>query len=166
MRQAVHQLIVGLFLLLQFSFACANESTIKVTRDLQQDGHLSAQLQRPLVILFSIRNCEFCEFIREEFLQPMQENSIYNQKIIIREVRADSQLSVRDFNGEKVAVDRISNRYHAAVAPTLVFLDGQGKELADGIIGITSVELYDIKLGQAITAAIKKLSSNPAEPPL
>jgi len=164
MRQTVHPLVVGLFLLLASGFAHADDATIKVTRDLQQAGRLSIELQRPLVILFSINDCEFCELIRDVFLQPMQESSIYSQKIIIREIQADSFLKLGDFNGEKVGAGVIAHRYHADVSPTLVFLDGQGKELAEALVGITSVEAYDIKLEHAITTAVNKLSGVPAEP--
>jgi hypothetical protein len=53
-----------------------------------------------------------------------------------------------------------ARRYGAEVMPTLLFLDGKGRELADRIVGISNIEYYGFYLDKAIASATKAMAES------
>jgi hypothetical protein len=57
-----------------------------------------------------------------------------------------------------VSVCTFARRYGAEVTPTSLFMDGQGRELADRIVGISNIEYYGFYLDKAIASASKAMA--------
>jgi hypothetical protein len=74
-------------------------------------------------------------------------------KAILREVSLDTGFTLHDFAGEAVAGSVFAARYDAEITPTLLFLDGKGRELTDRIVGISNIEYYGFYLDKAIALA-------------
>ena len=62
-----------------------------------------------------------------------------------------------DFQGVVVKGQQFAQRYHAAVTPTLLFLDRDGKSLAQPLIGTSNLEFYGFYLDRRIEEARAKL---------
>jgi thioredoxin-related protein len=121
----------------------ATESSLKKLIDLRADGKLAAQKHIPMLLLFSSENCEFCALIKQEYLEPMQVNKAYADKLIVREVPAGGIHYLRDFNGKTIGGDSLALRYGADLLPTVIFIDAEGRRLVPPLVGISSRHYYD-----------------------
>lgn len=131
--------------------------TLTEARDLQQDGQQAEADRLPILILFSMQGCSYCEIVREEFLKPMLRNAEYRNKVLIREIHSDSYARLRDFDGRTVGAAELAHRYGAALSPTVVFLDPQGRELAERLIGVTTRDYYGGFLDAGIDQSLQRL---------
>ncbi|MCG6887468.1 MAG: thioredoxin family protein [Proteobacteria bacterium] len=130
---------------------------VQESSDLLADGQVAKARQVPILIMFSMHQCPYCTVVREEFLKPMLRNKDYADKVIIREVHTDNYSSLRDFNGQLISPADLGQRYNASLAPTVVFVDGQGRELAKRLVGITTVDYYGGFLDDAIATSLQRL---------
>ena len=128
--------------------------TIINSSDLQHDGELSRDSQKPILILFAMEGCSWCRYVEEEHLKPMLRNAGYRSKVIIRRVMTDSFASITDFDGEEVSSQDLSDRYGAYLTPTVVFVDPQGKKLAPNIYGVRNTEYYGADLDQGLDLSL------------
>ena len=133
--------------------------TVIEVQDLYQEGRTAAEKRLPILIMFSMQHCPYCELIREDFLKPMLRSGDYENKVIIREIHSDSYASMRDFDGKDISVDALAHRYRASLSPTVVFLDHKGKELSKRMIGVTTVHYYGGYLDDAIDQSYKRMQS-------
>ena len=134
---------------------------VPVAHDLQQEGRQAQARQLPIMLTFSADDCSYCELLEEDFLQPMLLGGEYEDRAIIRKLVLDDGSSVNDFSGKSTEATRVSDRYRVFVTPTILFLDGEGRELAERIIGINTPELFGGYLDACIDTA-RAAIRNPA----
>jgi thioredoxin-related protein len=149
--------LIGLIFL--SPFVCANETAaLPVIKNLQQFSEIAEKRDVPILILFSMEDCEWCEIIRSEYLLPMQSRKEDRSRILMGELFIEAHNYVRDFDGKLISADNIGLRYMADLSPTLVFVDAEGNELVKRIIGFKGRDYYDHVLDNAIKQSIKKIS--------
>lgn len=153
-------LVLRALALLCISTALTANTPVEVPmgQDLRADGRQSARHDRPIVLVFSARNCSYCELLESSILRPSLMGGYYDDQIIMRKLMLDSQLPIGDFDGQRRAPSAISRRYQVHVTPTVLFVDAQGKELAPRLVGINTVEMYGGYLDAAIQEARRKLA--------
>jgi thioredoxin-related protein len=150
---------LALFLI---STALAANAPVQVPlgQDLRADGR-SAQLSgRAIVLVFSARDCSYCELLEANILRPNLISGHYDDQIILRKLLLDSHLPIQDFDGQRRAPAALSRRYRVHVTPTVLFVDAQGNELAPRLVGINTVEMYGGYLDDAIQEARRKLTES------
>lgn len=133
------------------------EVAVQESTDLVADAQVASSRQVPILIMFSLHDCPYCNVVREEFLKPMLRNSDYADRVVIREIHTDNDSSLRDFNGQLISPGDLAQRYAATLAPTVVFVDRQGRELAKRLVGITTVDYYGGFLDDAIEISLRRL---------
>lgn len=119
-----------------------------------RSGHM------PILLVVSQADCPYCELLKREILEPMLVSGEYDGRVLIRELFIDSELPVRDFDGQAIAPDALARRYRARLTPTVLFLDDRGRELTEPMVGINTVEFYGYYLDAAIDTARKRLRAN------
>ena len=129
---------------------------VPLSADLQADALLAHDRGVPFLVMFSLDHCPYCMVVREEFLDPMQRNSDYRDKVLMRILKMDEGY-VTDFDGARIAVDELALRYGASVAPTIVLLDQHGKLLTERLLGLTTPDLYGGYLDDAIEQSLQRL---------
>jgi len=143
-----------------FSSATAESSDIPKAIDLQKDGIIAQEKGIPVLLEFSMHGCPFCEEVEEEVLQPMLISGDYDNKVIVRNIKIDEEdTTIIDFNGEKITYEELAERYYVYVAPTLVLVQGDGKEMGLEMVGVTTIDYYGAYLDQAIDQAMKKIAT-------
>ena len=125
--------------------------------NLNTEAQRAKKLGVPLLILFSMQGCAYCQVVREEFLKPMLRNRDYDKKVLIREIHTDSFDTLRDFNGAPIDASELAQRYHASFSPTVVFLDYHGQPLAKHLVGITTLDYYGGFLDDAIDNSLQQI---------
>ena len=132
---------------------------VREPTDLQAVSQEARQRQLPILIMFSRQGCPYCDVVREEFLKPMLRSGDYKDRVIMLEIHSDSYAQLRDFNGQMIGAEALAQRYRASFAPTVVFLNHQGKELVERLIGITTRDFYGGFLDEAIDQSLQHLRS-------
>jgi thioredoxin-related protein len=159
MRQSRTFLGIGLALGALLAAAQVQALTVGVSRvenfaalgDRARSGHM------PILLVVSQEDCPYCELLKREILEPMLISGEYDGRVLIRELFIDSELPVRDFDGQTITPDELARRYRARLTPTVLFLDDRGRELTEPMIGINTVEFYGYYLDAAIDTARKHL---------
>ena len=137
--------------------AAEQPSTIKQITDLRIESALSAG-KKVILVMVSSSDCEYCQFVRQSYLEPLQKEGKYADQLLIRELLREDYNFIYDFNGEMTGGDTLALRYNIDLTPTILFIDYQGRELSNRIIGITLLDYLDMYIDQAIKQAIKKLN--------
>jgi thioredoxin-related protein len=132
---------------------CA-EVEIPVASNLQADGQQARAARLPILLSFSALVCEYCRQLEDQFLRPMLISGEYSDRVLIRRVLLDNGYRTIDFSGERISTTQLSDRYKVYVTPTLLFLDGNGNELARRMVGINTPEMYGGYLDNCIDTAL------------
>ena len=133
---------------------------VREATDLQAVGHEAQARKLPILIMFSMRDCQYCDVVREEFLKPMLRSGDYVDRVIMLELYSDSEAQLQDFTGKPISAEKLIRRYQAGFAPTVIFLDSQGKELAGRLIGITTRDFYGGYLDEAIEESLQRIRNS------
>ncbi len=132
------------------------ESALMEESDFQK---LSQQMKKEslgLVLMFHAEHCPYCALMENDILSPMIKSKEYDKKVLIRKLQIDEARDITDFEGKTIESSDLSDRYEATLTPMLVFLDYTGKEKAEKMTGINTVELF----GAYLDAEIDKLKTN------
>ncbi|EAR61681.1 hypothetical protein MED92_03762 [Neptuniibacter caesariensis] len=133
-----------------------------MTKDLQaayNKNGLNNQGQGKVVLLLvSQPNCSYCVQITEEILKPMLISGNYKQTTVFSELEINTGGQIVDFNGEKVDATQFARRYNAWATPTLLFLDGQGREVSNKMVGINTLELYGYYVDRSLEKGFIKIN--------
>ena len=133
------------------------EVSVPAVTDLQREGKLALKQDLPILLTFTSSICSYCDLLEEDFLQPMLLSGDYGDRVLIRKLVIDAGRTITDFNGEPSTADKLSSRYRVFVTPTLLFVDGNGTELAERILGINTPELFGGYLDDCIDTALERI---------
>ncbi|MDH3526204.1 MAG: thioredoxin fold domain-containing protein [Gammaproteobacteria bacterium] len=139
------------------SAALSAEVEVPVGEDLQQDGQGARADRLPILLAFSAIGCSYCDDLEEEFLEPMLLSGDYADKIIIRKLIIDNGSHVRDFLGRSLEAAELAHAFRVFVTPTILFVDADGRELAERMVGINTLEMFGGYLDGCIDTALLKL---------
>ncbi len=135
--------------------AQAPETPLPTPPSLQRAAQEAQRRGEPLVLLVSIRGCPFCEHIRRNYLAPMRAQGLAAVQIKLD----DSKTQLQDWQGKPSTGAEVAQGLEVKVTPTVLFVDAQGRELAERLVGITSTDFYGAFLDVRLTAARAKLSN-------
>jgi thioredoxin-related protein len=151
-----------LLLLLLPASACKGTDQIAETYDFRALGEEMRTQKLPLLLAFRADYCKYCRQLEDEYLKPMQQSGKYAERILIHRFTLDYSGDITDFNGKKLDANEFSARYKASITPTLVFVDADGKEIAEALVGYNSPDFYGAYLENAIDTAYKAMKTGDA----
>jgi len=125
--------------------------------DLRADGRDSRSRRVPIVILFSLPGCPYCEIVRRSHLLPMLRDP-KAPPVIVRQVDVDSDQAVVGFDGKTTTHAAIARAYDVRAVPVVAFWDGDGRPLADPLKGMLLPDFYSAYLDSAIESARARLA--------
>jgi thioredoxin-related protein len=125
--------------------------------DLQQVGTLSERRTIPILLLVSREQCSYCRLLKREILQPSQLGGDLKDRVILQEILIDPGQHLKDFQGQPRLATEFASDYGINLTPTLLFLDSQGRELTDPLVGVNTLEMYGFYLDTAVAQAQKAL---------
>jgi thioredoxin-related protein len=138
------------------SAAGGSAAMIQAT-DLRAESLLAKEKALVLVIEFSAEDCGYCRKLEDLFLLPMQRNAEYGDKILLRAVSLSEYDRLIDFHGRSVTTAEFAAQYDVALTPTLVFLDADGVEMSEKLVGIWSEDFFGGFIDNRIDEALDKL---------
>lgn len=114
--------------------------------------------RRVNVLYFAATYCAFCAELSEDVIRPMRINDEYRRKVKISEILLDVPGPVTAFGGKAENSDKLVLKYDIDVTPTLLFVDEQGREIAERMVGYQSKDFYWFYLDKAIDEALVRLN--------
>ncbi len=147
-------LILLVFLASTQTNQASEQTLLQTATDLSADSVIARDQNRLMVILVSQEHCEFCKQIKSEILNPMIRSEERKETILIRELFIDFGTTLTDFSGKQRTGKAIAEDYGISFTPTLLFLDHQGRSLADPMVGLSTPDLYPFYLERSIKQAI------------
>jgi hypothetical protein len=103
------------------------------------------------VLLFSQEGCSFCNTAREHYLRPMA--ATRPGRLVFAEVELGGRRTLLDWKGQSVSEADFARAHRAKFAPTVMFLDARGRELAPAIVGL-SHDFFGAYLDARIATAL------------
>ena len=149
----------GMFLslLLMVTIEAAGQGQLRLANDLHGLGR-EANLRRiPVVLFFSSAHCEYCDLVRDEFLNHLSTDPTFMNKLLLREVRMDSARTLFDFSKQSTTHAAFTEQRAIELVPTIQFTDGVGDILVEDIVGLTTLGIYGAYLEQAIEQSLSAL---------
>ena len=132
-------------------------ASVPLASDLHREGRQAEQACIPLLLEFASAECEYCTLLEEEVLNPTLLNRDYDRRVLMRKLMIDHSRKLRDFDSGPVNAAELASRYRVYVTPTLLFVDSQGRELTERMVGVTTLEFYGGYLDQAMDASSDRL---------
>lgn len=136
----------------------APAAEIPLATDLRSDGRISRSSKAPLVILFSLPRCPYCEIVRRSYLAPMLRDPGQAGRAIIRQIDIAGEHPVVGFAGERTTHGDIARLHDVRAAPVVAFWDGDGRTAAEPLRGMLLPDFYGAYLEAAIEAARGRLA--------
>jgi thioredoxin-related protein len=145
-----------------FACSCAyarDRTEVPLVRDFVLEAKAAQELKVPILVLFSRRNCAFCDQVLKEFLVPMQHNEEYDTKVIMRRIDVGSAAKLRLFSGKNTTYAQFARQNNIFLTPTIKLFDAEGNELTEPLVGLTTPDYYGGFLDQRIDEALAKVRS-------
>jgi thioredoxin-related protein len=151
-------LVLPLMMALAVAGSAAGDSVTMIqVSDLRAESLLAKEKELILVIEFAAEDCGYCRKLEDLFLLPMQRNAEYGDKILLRTVSLSEFDSLIDFDGRSVTTAEFAAQYDVALTPTLVFLNADGVEMSEKLVGIWSEDFFGSFIDNRIDEARDKL---------
>lgn len=154
---------VAAMLTLGLAWTARAEVTVPPVDDLAVEGRHARETGLPLLILFYAEDCGYCRVVEDDFLEPMIISGDYTDRVLIRRLRLDSLRPIGDFDGSRVPPDEVATRYGVRVTPTLVFVDADGRRLAENLVGLMTMDYYGGYIDERIADARGQLATVPIQ---
>jgi len=148
---------VGLSITTVVTVTASFAAGIPLARDLMLAGRQAERACVSLLLEFAADDCDYCTLLEVEVLNPTLLNRDYDQRVLMRKLVLDRGIKLRDFSGKSITASDLASQYKVFVTPTLLFVDGKGRELAERMVGVTTLEFYGGYLDQALDTAQEKL---------
>lgn len=130
----------------------------KELESLEQLAQESDQRQLPIMLMFGAEWCEYCEVLNEHVFNPMVLSGLYEKKVVLmRHVGVDEEDPIPDWKGDPINKAKWAYQIDADLTPTVLFLDGSGKEVAPRIVGIAEISLYASVIHQNLNIAYQNM---------
>lgn len=130
---------------------------MQIATDMRREADIARSANLVLLLEFSSEDCGYCRKLENLFLIPMQRNSEYDDKVIIRSIPLDDFGSIIDFDGRSLPISEFAARYGVFVTPTLLFLNAEGEEVSERLVGIWSEDFYGAFIDNRIEQANSRL---------
>lgn len=137
--------------LLPLRAASARELPLAIS--LKDEIAAALRAGQPLLVMVSLQGCVYCRTVREQHLIALQTQ----EGLPVVQLDMRSAKPVIDAVGQPNTHDQLVRAWRVKVAPTLLFVGAQGRELAPRLTGMSSVDFYGAYLSERIDAARRAL---------
>jgi len=132
---------------------------IKYAKNFASLKQQAKQSNKVILLEMSASTCGYCITLEEEIIKPMLRSGDYDN-VLIRKLDIDSHYLMNDMNGKKSSAFELSSKMGVYVTPTILFLDGNGNEVSERIIGVNTLEMYGGYVDDALIQGQKVINQN------
>jgi thioredoxin-related protein len=140
--------------------AANSPHVIVAAKNLAREGAQATEQRQIFLLYVSRPQCPYCAALEKEVLMPMLKNPSLMAKVHLRELSWDA-VGVVDFQGRERNASDLIEEFSIPGAPTLLFFDGSGRELAPSIVGYYSRDFYWVYFERAVDHAHAWVADKP-----
>ena len=144
--------------------ALAAPGDLTLASDLVSDAAQARTRGVPLLILFSLPDCQYCDRVRRDYLLPLQGPRAGALPAILRQVDLGSARPLKDFAGASTTHDAFARRNGITLAPTIKIYDGEGHEAAEPLVGLLTPDLFGAYLEHALEKGHARMTPGAGKP--
>ena len=117
-------------------------------------AHAARTRREPLIVMVTLKGCAFCDIVRNNYLGPMyRKGEVYAVQVNM----LDRKSTLQDLRGQTTTPYEQARAWRARIAPTVLFLDYDGREIAERLEGMNLADFYGAYLQERIDEARKKV---------
>lgn len=131
------------------------DDQLPVPSSLPQAAQAAAARGEPLVVMVTLRGCAFCDVVRRHHLLPMLRRG---EVQAVQIDMLDRSTPLETFGARRTTGYEQARAWRVTVAPTLLFLDAQGRELAERMEGMGLADFYGPYLEERLQQARQRLA--------
>jgi thioredoxin-related protein len=128
---------------------------IPTTKSLQTEIATAVKSSTPLLIFVSLDNCPYCKLARENYVLPLMNE----RAISIVQINFRHSTPIVDARGNLTTQDQLIRALGVKVAPTVLFLGKDGKEVAPRLVGGSTSDFYGAYLHERLDQATKAMQA-------
>ncbi len=126
--------------------------------DLRAEATRAAQAGAPLIVIYSRRDCKFCETVKRDYLKPLAADPRFRDRLVIRQINQDGDAqAISDFAGKASTHARFAAAEKVRLVPVVAFYGPNGRQLAEPIVGARLPDFYLGYLEEAVEQSMKAL---------
>ncbi|MDM5181608.1 thioredoxin [Massilia sp. DJPM01] len=137
----------------------AGAQALDAPRALAAEAAQAAQRGQPLLLLFSLPGCGYCDVVRRNYLLPLTRDGDEQARPVVREVGLAGTAPFTGFNAQASSGAALAAHYQVRIAPTVLLLDARGALLAPPLVGGDVSGMYGAYLDAALAQAQRKIAS-------
>lgn len=132
---------------------------LPLARDLRGDGEEPRRKGVPILVLFNLPGCPYCNVVRGSHLLPMLADPVASKRAIIRQANVGGAQALIDFAGTSTTHGAFARAHGVRLTPVVAFFDGRGREAAESLTGMLLPDFYAFYLESALEAATRFVSA-------
>ncbi len=136
------------------------DTALPPVRNLQQSVELAASRHQPLIVMFSLPDCPYCEKLRRTQYQFLARDGY-----LVQQVEISDRRPVTGFDGRPTSGAELARKYGIKLAPTVLFFGPGGREIGERIVGAMTEDFYGAFIQRAIKESSAALAGPHAGPP-
>ena len=133
-------------------------AALPTTDSLPAAARAAAAQGQPLVVMTTLKGCPFCDVVRNNYLGPMLRQG---QVVAIQLDMTDRTSALTGFDGKPTTPAAQVTAWKARLAPTVLFLGTDGRELAERLRGVAVQDMFGAYLDMRLSESRKLLSGQP-----
>ena len=130
----------------------AADTPLPAARELRAEARAAASRGQPLVLMFSLPGCTYCEQLRRSTYRWLLRDGVPVEQL---EMVAGYKLG--GFDGRPTDGAALAARYGVHLAPTVLFLGADGRELGERLVGAGVPDFYGAFVDRSLAQARKHL---------
>lgn len=137
----------------------APPASLPLAKDLRADGQAARARKIPILVLFSLPGCPYCEIVRRSHLVPMLRDPQTAGLAVFRQIDIGGEHAVLDFAGRRTTHEAIARAHGMRSAPVVAFWDGDGRPVAENLAGMLLPDFYSAYLEAALETARARVAT-------
>lgn len=131
-----------------------NHTALPSPRSLRQAALAAAARGHGLVVMVTLDGCPYCEVVRKHHLLPLLKvGKLHAVQVDMR----DRSSQMEGFDGRQQSPAQWAREWRAGVAPTVLFFEASGQEVAERMEGAGLADFYGAYLAQRLSQAATKV---------
>ncbi|WP_018914557.1 thioredoxin fold domain-containing protein [Thiomonas sp. FB-6] len=130
----------------------AADTPLPAARELRAEARAAVSRGQPLVLMFSLPGCTYCEQLRRSTYRWLLRDGVPVEQL---DMVADYKLG--GFDGRPTDGAALAARYGVHLAPTVLFLGADGREIGERLVGAGVPDFYGAFVDRSLAQARKHL---------
>jgi hypothetical protein len=127
---------------------------LPTTTSLRQSAERAVSAGQPLIIMTTLAGCPWCDIVRQQYLVPMNKaKQLFAFELDVR----DRNSRLQAFDGSFTTPSDQTRAWKARFAPTVMFFDAKGQEIAERLVGVAVPDFYGSYLESRLAEAKARL---------